>query len=205
MDWLLVHVEKWHDTYEVIGAVFTAIAVIVALAVALYENNARQRAERHARELELVAQHERRRAEHRRVIEQRAARSERRRAQALRVIAWHEVRPLKSPGGLWLTHVVMLNGSTAPIFDVSVHAWADGNPDPLPITERTVLVPDVEVVAVQPEHEHGTLRVFCYFRDLAGVFWRRDEDGTLLELDANGDPHRGDDAAGTGGGTPSPR
>lgn len=192
MEWL-------RDWSEVVGALATAAAVIVAVLGLRRETGARKRAEARADAAEATREVERERTDRQRAEQELAARDERRRAQALQVIAWVERRPPtrvrhdESGARPLMDELVVhyINQSPSPLFDVKLAVYASG------YNEQT----DIGAVAVVPGHDRGELtppddvqrldREFLgviLFRDLQGVRWRRVQNGYLQELDEYGRP-----------------
>lgn len=189
LDWLNAYTERWSDLWVLLTAVATTAAVIVALIAAVSDIRARTRAEADARDTR--QQYERDRLE-----EDRARRLERRREQGLRVIAWvdHELAelPQETPAGRLIRKlpvVRVINHSGMPVFAFSAHIWETEKLAPT-IIDVAVLPPGANETVPVPkslwdiEHPHA----FAYFHDMAGTFWKREQDGDLVELDNNGHP-----------------
>lgn len=178
MDWLREYTAAWHDTWEIVAALATSAAVLVAL-LSIRTERRRARAE-HERAEHATAQAvaERARSDAWRAEQADAAR----RAQALRVIAYPARKAVfRSIGGTsahtWELKVA--NHSDAPIFDVhvtvSVGDWHD---------EVTL-----ELLSAYEMVSHPTDRLVrdpqatatIHFRDVAGLRWTRHSTGELLE------------------------
>ncbi|UKJ63948.1 hypothetical protein H1Q78_00130 [Cellulosimicrobium cellulans] len=93
---LLQWTARWHDFIEVVGALATAAAVVVALGFGLHEARSRQAADRRAHDAEVEL--DKIRAEQLREAQQLRERD--RRAQAERIIAWFEERHTTFKGGV---------------------------------------------------------------------------------------------------------
>lgn len=194
MDWLLAYVDRWHDTYEVVGAVATAAAVVIALWAGIHEVKGRRAAERDAAQARLERDTERANAAAARRQEEREQHERERRRQALRVIAWHDTRNVREateeefarPDFLSRqAHILyVVNHSDAPIFDLTTFIRWDEEPNGIVIT-RPVLPAGASAEGLLgniPMTYYGQISAYCTFRDLAGVHWRRDQDGSLVEL-----------------------
>lgn len=203
LDWLAAYAARWHGAWEIVGALATSAAVIVALLAARHEAHARKRAEVRAEVAEAQRDRERSEADAQRIAENRRRAVARRREQGLRLIAWAErsdlTREELTAGGKlstaalnarpWKWSVRMVNHSDMPAFDVSAHI-ADQLIELGFLVHRAVLPAGAEVVVDLPSALQGLERpvAFLYFRDLPGVLWRRWQDGRLEELDKNGHP-----------------
>lgn len=198
IEWFLGYAGRWHDAWELVGALSTAAAVVVALVGIRHESRARRRAEDRAREAERQRDVERTAAEARRVTEERAQAERARRAQALAVIAWVERRGLAPEeqgvlararrgdrsGRSWTWSLRWVNHSPMPVFDMSAHVEAQVIENG-PVIERAVLPAGEDGLEDLPISLQGldSPRAFVHFRDLAGVRWRRWQDGGLEAID----------------------
>ncbi|WP_157257598.1 hypothetical protein [Oerskovia sp. Root918] len=206
LDWIHAHVSRWHDTWEVVAALGTAVAVIVALFELVGQSRARTRAEEREREAADLhaAEREAAKVERERAAIEReqsaAMRAERdRRAQALHVVAWlepHETTSWQGLGGKRISEfenkIYFTNGSTSPVFDVQVlvydkatNQYHDRGRIPVLAAESTR-----ESWLREPEHliSSDTVVAEIRFRDLQGNRWRRLENGELQEVDEHGNP-----------------
>ena len=152
IEWVLTNAGQWRDAWEIVGAIATAAAVVVALVGIRHESRARRRAEARASEAERQRDLERSASEARRAAEDRAEAERARRAQALAVIAWVERRSLAMEeqqvlarvwrgdrsGRDWTWSVRWVNHSPMPVFDVSVQVEAQVI-ETHPVIERAVL------------------------------------------------------------------
>lgn len=185
-DWLHAHTERWHDTWEIAGAIATTAAVFIALASIRREHEATKKAEQ--REAEAVAERDAERTTH--GAERAHAAERERRAQALLVIAypWMEgIDPTSTARQVGHWQMVVDNYSPAPVFDVRCECFIGDELDSF--SERLVLPPGgKQLVFTTSKSPDDDPRTLVYFRDVAGVRWRRDEDGTLTEVDASRQP-----------------
>lgn len=127
---LLGWASRWHDFAEVVGAIFTALAVVVALAFGYIESMSRRRADERAHKAERerdAAQQERRSAEQESALARRAE-------QARHIIAWLEDSP--EGGSNFPADLVIANYSDRPVFDIVVkvtnpalEGWASVQPN----------------------------------------------------------------------------
>ncbi|GMA22272.1 hypothetical protein GCM10025864_44980 [Luteimicrobium album] len=144
-----------------------------------------------------VTRDDRERAREVRVAEQIASDTAARQAQALRVIAWHEVQQREvGPrlGSTFMTSVdaaVVFNGSEQTVFDVEVGLVTDSTNRWIEVTHCAVLPPGAPMAYVAPERvleADGRARAVMTFRDVAGRWWRRFENGGLQRVDEHGVP-----------------
>lgn len=182
LDGLHSYSTRWHDLWEIIGAIATVSAVAVALYFSHRDSKARKKAEE-----DLAAEHEKQ--DQHTVAETLA----RRRAQAELVIAWYgdkeyeffrEENQTDIPD--WYARgVSLINHSRALVFDVAVHVVSDLTTTiydlpVIPVFPSTQKSRNFELPKTYPTSER--LRAYLTFRDVAGVWWKRYEDGELREL-----------------------
>lgn len=130
MGWLQDWSGSWHDLWEIVGAIATAAAVIVALWSSHREAVGRMRAELRADAAEGARDAERERADAALIANETAVREVQHRAQAFQVIAWLERRNTtserfdESDRRLPVEHLIrFVNTSNAPVFDVKFHVY----------------------------------------------------------------------------------
>lgn len=153
----------FHDGWEIVGALASAAAVIVAVWLASHERADRKQAEADRD----IAREAQRRAE--------LAEAQREReVQARRVAVWLHDDPAYSPE-LMGTRVTLGNYSDAPIFAVNVDARVHGGRQPI-FRPLARVLPGQMVELVEQFPEEGPLEYVSAaveFRDMAGVWWRR--------------------------------
>ena len=182
------------DWAEVVGALATAAAVIVAVLGLRRETRARKKAEARAEAAEAASTAERERSDRQRAEQEQAAQEERRKAQALQVIAWVETRRatrvLHDESGVrQLTDELVLhyvNQSPSPLFDARFAVHPSGyNEHTEILTIAVVPGHDRDEIVLSDELQWQQKKAFTgvvRFRDLQGAKWRRDENGNLQEL-----------------------
>lgn len=197
MGWLYQWTTTWHDAWDVVGAVATAAAVIVAVWGVRRESRARKLAEARADAAEQARVAERERVDRGRADQDAARREQDRRAQALQVIAWLEAvavsHVITDTEGRRLPTMLRfhyVNHSSSPLFDVTLRVFASGFNEFVDVAQVPVVPGGVRETApvprrVQQEQARGYGAVVD-FRDLHGVHWRRTQDGKLFELDEHG-------------------
>ncbi|WHP18823.1 hypothetical protein [Cellulomonas sp. ES6] len=186
-NWLHAYTARWHDTWEIAGAIATTAAVFIAVAGIQREHKATEKAE--SREAAALAERDAERKQ--REASEARSRDEARRAQAMLVIAYPRFKASMVTGGgraIGAWQVLVSNHSTAPIFDVHVEAFLGETRDAF--ADTSVLPPGeiarLETTELRPDAaEPGSV---VYFRDLQNVRWRRYQDGTLAEVDDNRQP-----------------
>lgn len=163
---------QWVDFWSIVGALATAAAVIVALAAVHHERRRAQRAEDQLKE-------ERRSARDAAAEEAEAAR----RAQALLVTAWpqweiftHAPRP-----GVGRWNIKVGNFSDAPVFNVVLQAFTGINMLDAEGGARVLEPNGRATITTTHTNDLDPPRALVYFRDLAGVWWRRQQTGGALE------------------------
>ena len=125
---------------------------------------------------------------------QAAAARERKEAQARRVVAWISSREAQTPEDKETYQVLalmgmipvllVLNGSDAPVFKVSVFNMPDdGNLDPLYTVN--VLPPGTTSVDLRHAGHLEKGEIIAQFKDIAGQWWLRGHDGHLEETTSN--------------------
>jgi hypothetical protein len=195
--WLHEWTTTWHDAWDILGAIATAGAVVVAMWGVRREARARKVAEERAAAAEEARSAERASAERYRASREAAQADGVRRSQALQVIAWLEEVPA--------THVISdgsgeplstmfrcryVNHSSSPLFDVRLRVFVSGLNEFIEVLQVPVIPGDVRETAPVPEEiqrERGRhYEAIMDFRDLRGVRWRRTQSGRLLELDEAG-------------------
>lgn len=177
LDWLYAWAERWHEAWEILGAIGSAFAALVALWLASRERVDRQAAERDRDE----AREAQKRAE---LAETRRMRE----AQARSVVVWadHLVDVLPT-GRRNIARVGAANYSDKPIMDVRFRIDGEALPLVLDHVDRSslpVLHPEMSTTA---SHVGGPTTpanddIGAEFRDAAGVWWRRSAAGGLEEL-----------------------
>jgi hypothetical protein len=177
-----------------LAAVGTLVAVGISIWVAVREAQARRNAEARAE----TAERERGAAQELADRERAQQAEERRLEQARKVIAWVEHEPA-NPSSFYFdgigrrldyVHVLhLVNNSSAPIFDVTLHIyWRHSNTDEK-LQEYAVLPADQHIrVSLPREHQEEGFATtgFVVFRDLAGVRRRRWQNATFNEFDEHG-------------------
>jgi len=120
-NWLLEYTEAWHDTWEIVGAFATFVAVLVALIGFGFEAYRARQANHRADVAEAQRDAERAAADEARENFERERTERERVVQAQLVIAWPRYqRQEASTVGHW--RVAIGNFSDAPIFDVFAQA-----------------------------------------------------------------------------------
>ncbi|GAA5121738.1 hypothetical protein [Pseudonocardia adelaidensis] len=113
------------------------------------------------------------------------------RAQAEKVAAWYELRrnQIAKFGAMTSDMFVLQNGSDLPIYDVWVAASAPAwQVDYIAVEHDDVIPPgthDIEMTDTQElgQATHLSIRIIVLFRDAAGRYWIRRENGMLEESD----------------------
>ncbi|MBD5787121.1 hypothetical protein IF650_13115 [Cellulosimicrobium terreum] len=176
-EWLHDYGARWHDFWEIVGALGSAFAAGVALWLAT-----RERANRKVAEDERDAA----RAAQRRVEQAEAQRE--RESQARRVVMWVEYWSASQSDGsetareLDRANVVVMNCSDMPVIDVSpVLLDVNDNGD---LTETlAVLEPGAKFrsreFSLTETRDHDFA---AHFRDTAGRHWLRERHGKLSEV-----------------------
>ncbi|WP_203752482.1 hypothetical protein [Cellulomonas chitinilytica] len=189
-NWVLDYTAAWHDTWEIIGAFATFVAVALALVGFWFEARRAQRADARAEAAEAGRAADRAATDADRAAADAARIARERRAQALLVLAypeWHEEH--RGLGGRAVGHWRVRHGnySASPIFDVFAQAFVGSAVD----SEMTssVLVPGGagDFLTTATDNAAPPVAVI-FFRDLAGVRWKRLQTGELIEVDENRRP-----------------
>lgn len=180
LDELAAWSARWQDTFGILGAAATTLAVIAVLWIARHEANERKRADERAetaKERALKMQTER--AEE--------SRAEREIAQARGVAAWvsRTIPEDQGPGGYTVQRVtedtwVVANHSPLPIYSVQVRLYWDqiAQHDTIKLPEP--IPPGAEHREFYGRRDH--VRVFpiaVAFQDAAQLWWIRDRHGVL--------------------------
>lgn len=189
---LLDYVARWHDAWEVVGAVATAVAVVVALVGIWFEAAARRRAEKRAEQAEATRDAERQRADDERARLAKAQEWRDQHAQALQVIAWVQKVPIGKPfigsgSEVYVdteNELSWVNASPSPVFDVVLDVIQTPNTRSV-VSEVPVIVGGDRGSTLLPGDlaDASELRARIMFRDLAGRHWIRQQNGELWETD----------------------
>jgi hypothetical protein len=173
--WLLAHTDRWHDTWEIVGALATSAAVLFSLITTLVQSRARARAEE---ERDVAISRER-------SIED-ELRRERREAQARGIAIWiteggHDPQTGDSTDDLITIYVK--NYTQMPVFNVRGSMFVAGSP--VTVKTEDVLLPGVTLLCyVRPSDAPdawGGAQGCVQFRDTAGLEWLRFRSGLLQE------------------------
>lgn len=202
LDSLYQYVATWHDTWEVVGALATAGAVIVALAGIRHERAKTKNADDRAKVADDRLATERKAADDARATEAEVAAEREKRAQARLVIAWVSWKvDHRGLGGAEVGHWIGEYGnySTAPVFDVEVELFQRFRHHPQHPEIAEYKADKSDEAAVLPPgasdwFDSGVKDrarkpiVYLYFRDLAGTRWRRMANGELFEINEQREP-----------------
>lgn len=178
IDWLHSYTLRWHDAWEIIGALGSAFAAGVAIWLATRERTDRKQADRD-RDEALAAQ---RKAED-------AAAEQRRSEQARSVHFWNVASGHNEEHDEWgevvshdpLLRLVVQNNSSLPVFDVQL-SWRLSGGEPRTDGPRSSLSPgEMHSIDLPPDVDHT--RADVRFRDTNNQRWRRYTDGALAPDD----------------------
>jgi hypothetical protein len=180
-DWLMLVVTG-------LAAAGTIAAVIVALRAIRHERDRATEESARATAAEAERDAERAAVEAERTLNRVAAR----RAQARLVVAypmWKTLQEMAGGNEIGYWTIQIGNYSSAPVFEVRVETYMAGARLG-PGAKQSTLAP---MTPSWIDHENLTNRAnaptaLLYFRDVAGVRWRREQSGNLAELDEEGRP-----------------
>ena len=185
-NWVLECTAWWHDTWEVLGAFATFMAVALAFVGFWFEAKREQRAEDRATAAEAGRAADRAAADADRAAADAERSARERRAQALLVVAYPEFQEeSRGLGGSVFGHwrIQLGNYSPSPVFDVLAQAFVEGEDGAVEATSA-VLVPGGSAGFRTTLTTQGTPPVaVIFFRDIAGVRWKRLQTGELIEVD----------------------
>lgn len=184
-DWLHAYAERWHDTWDIVGALGAAAAVVLALGLAWRDGRARR-----------VAEWERDDARAAQLATEERLERERRESQARGIAIWtfeapwfglyqgSDVHPDVVSGGSAFTSITVTgkNYTQMPLFDL-VGLYANNGIE-TEIGSASILLPGAQCSFELEPTEPGVVpampeQLAIGFRDTAGVKWIRRSDGSL--------------------------